>query len=130
MGFERGAFALRIGEPSEPIRGLHRRAGTSSSVFVTACNRFGRRHADGENLAAMGRLHAWLAARGIRWIAGEGRNEDGSWETEPSVLALGMGVDDAKALCVEFEQNAVVVIGEDAIPRLVFHPRAVLSRGA
>jgi hypothetical protein len=118
-------FVLRVGERSEAIRELHRSANVTSSAYITACNPLGQRRSNDENAKAMERLHAYLNDRRIQWIPGEGRGEDDSWPAEPSVLALGVSAEDATALCVEFEQNAVLAIGEDAIPRLVFHPRAV-----
>ena len=126
VAWDRGPFILRVGERSESIHELHRFANVASSAYVTACNPFGQRRSNDENAKLMARLHAYLSARGIEWIPGEGRGEDGSWLAEPSVLALGVSADDAKALCVEFEQNAVLVIGVDTIPHLVFHQRAVL----
>ena len=123
-------FVLRPGESSEAIRRVHRRAGVSSSIFMTACNPFGQRQSDEDNAEAMRRLLAWLEQHAIRWIGGEGESTDEHWKAEPSVLALGPSVEDAAALCREFRQNAVVAIGDDAIPRLVFHPDASLPRGA
>jgi hypothetical protein len=126
VAWDRGPFILRPGERSDPIVELHRSANVVSSAYITACNPFGLRRSDDENAKLMERLCTSLSERGIQWIPGEGRGEDESWSAEPSVLALGVSVEDAKTLCVEFEQNAVLVIGDDAIPRLVFHPRAVL----
>ncbi len=119
-------FALRVGVRSGAIDELHRRAGVSASVFVTACNPFGRRRSGAWNAQAMARLRASLDRSGVVWIAGEGEGDDANWPAEPGVLALGASAHDAQRLCVEFEQNAVVVIADDAIPRLLFHPRAVL----
>ena len=119
-------LVLRIGEPSAAMRELHRSMGVTSSVFVTACNPLGQRRSDLENAAANERLRAFFDDRAIHWIAGEGRGEKDDWPPEASVLALGVPADAAPALCVEFQQNAVVAIDENAVPRLVFHPRAVL----
>ena len=125
-----GPVVLRIGEASVALRELHWSMSVTSSVFVTACNPFGQRWSDLENAAANERLRAFFDDRAIHWIAGEGRGEKDDWLPEASVLALGVPADAAPALCVEFQQNAVVAIDDDAVPRLVFHPRAVLVQDA
>lgn len=120
-------FILRIDEHCAALERLHRASGVRSSVFVSACNPFGRPAADTDNHAAMQRLAEYLKARGVMGITGEGRGEDPAWPPEPSVLALGLGHRDALELCRLFEQNAVLEIGADAIPRLVLHPEALLD---
>lgn len=129
VALDAAPFTLRIGERSAELADLHRAAGVATSAFVTACNPFGKRCSDAVNASAMQRLRAGFDRRGIRWIAGSGAGDDDGWAAEPSVLALGVSPHDAQTLCVDFEQNAVVVAGGDAIPRLLFHPLVVLGTG-
>lgn len=118
---------LRIGVTNSALAALHSEQGVVCSVFVTACNPFGAALTDEENVLAMGTLIAHLDARGITWLPGAGAGNDGDWPPEPSVLALGIDLAGAQALCIKFTQNAVVVCGADATPRLVLHPGAIVE---
>ena len=118
------AIALRTGVASPGLAALHAGHGVTRSVFVTAWNPFGEACEDVENEAAMTRLTAWLDSREIVWLPGAGVGDDGEWPPEPSLLALDVGEAEADTLCREFRQNAVVLCGEDATPRLWFHPNA------
>ena len=118
------AIALRIGVASPGLAALHSDYGVTRSVFVTAWNPFGEALPDADNHVAMVRLTAWLDSREIVWLPGAGVGDDGEWPPEPSLLALGLGEAEADALCMDFRQNAVVLCGEDATPRLWLHPNA------
>ena len=118
---------LRIGVTNPALAALHAERSVACSMFVTACNPFGAALTDEDNVKAMAALIDHLDARGIAWLAGMGVGDDSDWSPEPSVLALGLGDNDAAALCVEFAQNAVVVCSADATPHLVLHPRAIVE---
>lgn len=119
---------LRIDKLSRPLLKLHKRYNVSESVFVTACNPFGTEITAEFNKQAKQNLESWLDARGIVWLPGAGYDDDAFWSPEPSVLALGVGRQDGLDMCVAFEQNAVVWVGADAVPRLVLHPSATIGR--
>ena len=120
------AIDLRILAPIPALAALHAQHGVTCSVFVTACNPFGDVRSDEANAMAMAGLRTHLAARGITWLEGEGVGDDATWPPDPSVLALGLDLTEAEALCERFKQNAVLVCGDDAIPRLVLHPQAAV----
>ena len=61
-----------------------------------------------------------IEALGLTWLAAEGRDPDGGWDVEPSLVALGLTFDQACALGDEFGQNAVLFAGADGAMRLVF----------
>jgi len=123
---EGGSFVLRVGEHSEAIRELHKRVGVSSSVFITSCNPFGAECTDEVNAKAMEGLCRHLNKLGIVWFHGEGQGSDGLWPAESSILALGVSQTQARELCAKFDQNAVVAISEDSVPRLLLHPGAAV----
>jgi len=56
---------------------------------------------------------------GLSWVQGEGKHPSGEWEGEQSLLLLGISLDDAKALGLEWEQNAIVWSDADGIPQLI-----------
>jgi hypothetical protein len=54
-----------------------------------------------------------------RMIEGAGYDPRGTWPEEKSFLVLGLDLETSRALGREFNQNAIVWAGTDAIPRLV-----------
>lgn len=111
-------FVLRIGVASKELSALYRQSNTDSAAFITACNPCSRPLAATENTARQADLAAELSQRGLYFLEGEGRHPTDDW-VEPSYLVLGLSLDEAKALGNQFEQNAVVWCGADAVPELV-----------
>lgn len=111
-------FVLRIDAPSEELAALHAAAGVSCSAFVTACNPGSVDLGAAANAPRMAALLAELRAAGVAFVPGEGRHPDNGWPPEPSVLALGLGREPARALGARHGQDAVVWCGPDAVPRL------------
>ncbi len=112
-----GEVTLRIGMRSEPLAALHAAHGVSCSAYLTAWNPFSEALAPEINEARQREMESLVAARGHPMIRGEGRSPDGQWR-ESSVLVLGIAEPEACALGRQFGQNAIVVIGADALPRL------------
>lgn len=120
-----GEIMLRIGAPNAALRALQRTHGVACSSFVTACNPFGRRASAHDNRAAMHNLRAYLDDADYAHIDATGQGIRG-WPAEPSVLVLGADDAQARALCLRFEQNAVVGCAAAARPYLLLHPQARL----
>jgi putative PIN family toxin of toxin-antitoxin system len=90
--------------------------GVTCVSFVTAANPRGEARSEAANLAAVSALRASLAGPHLE---GEGRDPDGLWSAEPSVLVLGISRRDAEALGRRLEQNAIVFAEKGAAPELV-----------
>jgi len=116
--FNEPPFALRIGINSAQLEKLYQQHKTSCGVFITACNPFSRKLDDATNAAKQAELAKELTQRSLSFIEGEGKHPSGEW-TEPGYLVLGLSLDEAKALGWQFEQNAIVWCGTDAVPELV-----------
>lgn len=112
-------FTLRIGVRSEPLASLYASTGCASAVFIAAYNPFSQTQSDAANQAAHARLWADLHALGRPVFDGAGADPAGKWPVEPSYLVLGVDLDAAKTLGTRYQQNAVVWMGEDAVPVLV-----------
>ena len=123
-----GTLTLRIDERNADIVDLHKSAGVTSSAFVTACNPFSAPTSDAMNAEAMSALKHHLDAASIAWVDGEGCGQDSNWPPEPSVLALGVDESGARELCIALQQNAVVIVAEDGVPRLLIHPERRADR--
>lgn len=117
---------LRVGKRSAGLATLHASHGVTDSIFVTAWNPLGQAQGHEANREAHLGLLAWLESRGFAYLSGRGIGDDPGWEPEESVLVLGGSSDLARALCVQFHQNAIVHVGADAVPVLILHPEARL----
>lgn len=120
--YERALYALhsglvlRIGVRDAGLDRLLEACGATTAAFVTAANPRGEARTRAENEAAMTALRASLA---LAWLPGEGRDSEGRWSAEPSLLVLGMARADAVALGRRLEQNAIVFIERGRAPELV-----------
>lgn len=62
-------------------------------------------------------LNEWLKRRAI---ANQSNGEKGSdWPTERSYFALGLALEPAKEIGIQFGQDAIVWVGADAVPQLI-----------
>jgi len=113
------AFTLRIGVPSPALTALHAAHRVNGSAFITACNPLGKRLDAAENNIRQAALAAELEECGYAVRHGTGLDRTGAWPGEPSFLVLGMSRNAACAIGRQFDQNAIVWSGEDAIPQLV-----------
>ena len=120
VDWERGAFVLRIDEPSAPLADCHRAFGVSCSCYITAWNPRSQPASDATNAAAQARLHDYLRGSGYRSLPGRGRDPTGQWPPEQSLLVLGMTAAAAWRAGLEFDQSAVVVVEADTVPRLMW----------
>jgi len=111
---------LRVGEPNAPLAALHDASGVTCSAFITAWNPFSRQaRDDATNARRQAALACELTRRGLAFIDGIGQHPSNKWPGEASFLVLGIPLEDAKALGTEFEQNAIIWSGADAVPQLI-----------
>lgn len=111
---------LRLGRTCGPLAAVMAARAATTACFLTAWNPESRPRGMAENQADQARLKGRIEALGLTWLAAEGRDPDGGWDSEPSLVALGLTFDQACALGDEFGQNAVLFAGADATMRLVF----------
>jgi hypothetical protein len=113
------AIVLRIGEHSPPAAALFAAQGVPCGAFITAYNPRGTLQPEAANAAAHVRLLKRLFGLGITTIEGAGGEPGSDWTPERSVMALGLDLDASRAVGCEFDQDAIVWLGADAIPQLV-----------
>lgn len=111
-------FTLKVGEHSRTLRRLFT-AGSPSAAYITAFNPRGEPLNESVNLDRHDSLVQYLKDEGLIFLEGEGIDVTGDWKGEPSVLILGIKREDAIQLGRECDQNAIVWIDSDAIPRLL-----------
>ncbi|GEM_PF-2508341 len=114
-------IVLHVGVASDEIRQLLTDAGASSAVFMTAHNPFGVFLDETENTAANRSLQQDLDVRFDNVLHCYGASPCEEYR-EDSLLAFPVSRAQAIELCCQYEQNAVLFIGADGVPELVFHP--------
>jgi len=112
-------FVLRIGTFSPELAALHGDYAVTASAFITACNPRSKPLDVAENARRQKELAGTLAETGWRWIDGVGCHPSNGWPGEPSYLVPGLPRESACALGRQFEQNAIVWCGADAVPELI-----------
>ena len=112
-------LVLRIGEASEALDELLDAQGANTAAYVTAANPRGRLAGPTENLLATTALLGAQRDAGYACFAGEGRDPQGEWPAEPSVLVVGIARAEAEVLGRSYEQNAIVFVERGKAPELV-----------
>jgi hypothetical protein len=113
------AIVLRPDVFSPELVLLHQAVAVECSAFITACNAFSKSTDVVVNRHRQTRLANELAARGLPTIDAIGVHPSGLWPGEPSLLVPGLSLDDACRVGAQFDQNAIVWSGADAIPRVI-----------
>jgi hypothetical protein len=114
-------IVLRVGQYSPRLKSLMDECSASGAVFITAWNPFGVVQGATENISANALLEKDLIKIASFVFPGYGASPESDWREE-SLLALPVSMQAAKELCSRYAQNAVIFIGSDSVPELVFHP--------
>ncbi len=112
-------LVLRIGRASHDLAAVCRDREVSSAAVITAWNPRGLIVSPGDNHAAQAALIARLDALGLAHEPGQGADPDGVWAPEDSRLVFGVDRQAAAGLAADFDQNAIVWMGADAVPKLL-----------
>ena len=112
-------FVMRVDLPSDALEAVFATYAVSAAAFITACNPAGQALASEPNELAQGRLLDDVTRAGYRSFPGAGRDPQGSWPSEASLLILEIRESEAKALGTAYGQNAILFVGADCTPRLV-----------
>jgi len=113
-------FTLKIGESSQELKSLYRAYNVKSAAFITAWNPMSEVTPVRENEINQHHLRERLDLVSSAVLPGMGVGITGNWPGEPSFLSLGVSKRITKEVGNEFSQNAVVWMGENCIPELVF----------
>jgi hypothetical protein len=112
-------LVIRIGEPSERLDEVMDEEGVDTAAYLTAANPGGELQEKRANELSCAALHQVLADAGYACYLGEGRDPEGDWPPEPSVLAVGISRREAEVIGRSYEQNAIVFIERGRAPELV-----------
>lgn len=112
-------IVLTIGERSDPLAALFNCRNIDCGAFLTAYNPRGTIQPDAANELAHVQLTAKIQELGFESIKGSSSEEGTDWPPEKSVFALGLSLEPAKAIGGHFDQDAIVWVGPNAVPRLI-----------
>lgn len=101
---------FRIGEASDVLEAMLAKHHAACAAFVSSANTRGVATPENERR---------LDGLKYRVFQGEGRDPDGAWTAEPSVLIMGIPRAEAEALGRRLEQNAIVFVEKGRAPELV-----------
>jgi len=113
-------ISLKIDQYSEPLaKFLIMSSGQSCAAIISADNPYSQRLSNEENLIAHESLRNFLRQHPYPMIESLNIDPTNLWPAEKSFFVLGLDLNTAKSLGQQFNQNAIVWIGSDAIPRLI-----------
>jgi len=104
------AISLRVGEVSHAIADLMSFHKAHTAAILTAYNPYSETKSLAENEASRAKLNNALSLKALTCINAIGTDAKGEWDSEPSVLALGISLQDAENLADEYGQNAFIWI--------------------
>lgn len=110
---------LKVGDSSPEMVDLMRFYGLKSAALITAFNPRSVLVTAQENVHNHNALVDDINALGLESLSGEGGDVSNAWPSEPSVLALGISLQDAEVLADRYRQNAFLwIAGNDGSVRL------------
>lgn len=119
------ATSVRIGNHCPIVDAELERRNVTRAAVVTAFNPFSARADAPGNELRQQWLAAFLKGEGLEVADAEGRDPDGGWSPEPSLLVFGTTQALEERLMRDFEQHAVVVVERGVPARLALHPDAM-----
>ena len=119
IGYTDQAIVLSPGLRSAQIAQLFALHGVNCGAFITAFNPQGAQRSTGENEQAHQQLQSHIESYGLKCLEGEGSEAGTDWPAEKSCFALGLGRSNAIEVGRLYSQDAIVWVGESAVPELV-----------
>ena len=110
---------FRIGKKSDVLEAMMAMNHVRSAAFVSSSTARGTASPENERRLADFLLRAQTAGMAYRIYQGEGRDPEGQWRSEPSVLIMGIPRAEAEALGRKLGQNAIVWIENGGVPELL-----------
>ena len=112
-------FVMLVDKYSAALKNLMTEKQFNQAAFITAYNPYSDRLEEVENHQRQTTLIKELTNLGLEVIQGIGRDKEIEWPGEKSVLVLNVSKDTANNLGNKYGQNAIIWVGEEAIPQLV-----------
>jgi hypothetical protein len=117
--FGESEIIIHIGEVSLDLKRLMLAKQSHAAAFISAHNPYSEILEESENIKRHNDLLNDLKTLGFDTVLGEGRDKQGQWLGEASLLIFNISRTLAESLGNQYGQNAIVWIEADAIPQLV-----------
>jgi len=101
-------FTIKIGKKNYQLEQLLKKHHVSNWAFVTAHNPHSEKLNKKDNLNRHQKLISYCETQNYKYYSGQGIDKSGEWESENSLLIIGIDVEQAKSLGQHFQQNAIV----------------------
>ena len=112
-------IALHINEHSESLARLFSVSQLACAAIISAYNPFSQLQSNDKNLISHELLRKHLSGYSCKTIESCNIDPIHSWPLEKSFFVLGLDLNTVRTLGQQFNQNAIVWIGADAIPQLI-----------
>lgn len=119
IDFSGEAIVLQPGLRSAQVAQLFALHAVTCGSFTTAYNPQGAQRSTAENEQAHQQLLTHIESQGFKCLEGEGSEAGTDWPAEKSCFALGLGRSEAMKIGSFYGQDAIVWVGENAVPELV-----------
>jgi Protein of unknown function (DUF3293) len=106
-------IVLKVGHANPELAALMKIHVTTSAAFLTAFNPYSILSTTEENLHNQHSLISDIHSLGLIGIVGEGGDSSNLWPSEPSVLVLGISLQNAELLADRYGQNGFLWISSD-----------------
>jgi len=114
-----GDFVLKVNQRSLALNNLYQKHGVNSAAFISAYNPYSQITSAESNAKAHAELCKILSNTSYIIYQGLGVDPTQKWESEKSLLLMGISLSKACQLGVDVKQNAILFADEIAIPRLI-----------
>ena len=113
-------FVMLVAKYSQALKLTMTEKQFTQAAFISAYNPYSEMLEEPENLTRHSALSEELSDLGLSFIEGLGRDKEGQWPGEKSVLVLNISNVTARTIGNKYGQNAILWIEHDAIPQLLF----------
>lgn len=119
IGNNSDSISLQINQYSESLARLLVTSKQSCASIISAYNPLSQLQSNEKNLTSHALLQKFLSDRSYTMIESFNIDPAKLWPTEKSFFVLGLDLNTSKSLGRQFNQNAIVWIGSNAIPQLI-----------
>lgn len=112
-------FTLHVNQYSESMFQLLAKQKVSGAAIITAYNPLSQIQSDEKNRAAHEMLLRTLWHYSVFILDSINIDPFGIWPEEKSICIFGLNLESARSIGNQFNQNAIVWIGKNAVPRLI-----------
>ncbi|MER2514079.1 MAG: DUF3293 domain-containing protein [Nitrosomonas ureae] len=119
VGTDSNSIFLRIDQYSESLAKFLAASKQSCAVIVSAYNPYSQLASNEENLGAHEQLRNLLQHHPYPIIESLNIDPTGQWPPEESLFVPGLDLNTGRSIGQRFNQNAIVWIDNEAIPRLI-----------